>query len=65
MVVKSFCILKTKMFPQKYCTKLHFCDLFVFLIYKQILCLQEVQEEHFYNWFHPRLKEYGELKDLT
>jgi len=24
-----------------------------------ILCLQEVQEEHFYNWFNPKLKECG------
>jgi len=23
--------------------------------------LQEVQEEHYYDWFSPQLKEYGKL----
>ncbi|XP_002163613.2 protein angel homolog 2 [Hydra vulgaris] len=24
-----------------------------------VLCLQEVEEEHYYNWFYPRLKDFG------
>lgn len=25
----------------------------------QVLCLQEVQEDHYHEWFEPQLKEHG------
>ena len=37
------------------------CPNMCYVYFVQILCLQEVQEEHYWEWFLPKLREAGKF----